>query len=903
MLEPHLLAVLAAGHTVVTPNNRLARRLAALHDVAAREGGARTWAAAVAMPWSAWLDSLWREALTAGAVGESSRLLPPATASHLWRRVVEAEAHSRTPLMDTGAAASLALEAWNLLHAWGSGGASWRAWSQAADAAADNDPAAFARWAERYRARLNALGAIDHAGFPEVLLRTAASMPAWRDRNVVLAGFLEFAPQQTRLIAALIAVGMRITACDSVVPSEIRPRSAEGATPRDEVRMALSWARERALAQPGTTIGIAIEDLAQRRGEVRALAEDLLCPALQWPGRAADLRPYSISLGSPLASVPVVAMALDLLALAAGPLPMHDVALLLRSPYLPEKQRWADRASVERVWLDEGRRTVGWHEALAALQSVDSALAHAWRAVRTFVPAQHASSPREWVGAWRAWLGAVGWPGDRGVLDSAEHQAINAWEELLEAFAGIAAVEPLMRADDALTVLRSLAATQVFQPQSPTTPIQILGVLEAAGMPFDALWVVGLSADRWPAAPEPNPLLPLTWLRERAAPRATAARELAYTRVLTDVLARGAEEVVFSHPRQRDDYPCMRSTLLADSEGEPTLLGDTPISVAQAIAVAAAPLESISDERAPPIAAGTYVRGGARVVEAQSDCPFRATALFRLDVEPWPSLPEGLDPAERGTLMHETMAAFWRKVDSHAALAGLASDAVADVVAGCSAQARARLPATRWARLPAAVAAGETRRLTGLACRWIEEYERPRPPFVVSRVETRAHVTLAGLSLRFTLDRVDTLADGTSAIIDYKTGHVIPEAKWFDARPRAPQLGLYALALLAEAPHEAIRTVAFAQIQPGEMRVHGIAANPATWPGLSSVSDVAWFASWLQVETWWHEALGALVGELRAGIATVTPRDNGEPCRRCELQPLCRIRSAPGLSNDEVSDA
>ena len=97
---------------------------------------------------------------------------------------------------------------------------------------------------------------------------------------------------------------------------------------------------------------------------------------------------------------------------------------------------------------------------------------------------------------------------------------------------------------------------------------------------------------------------------------------------------------------------------------------------------------------------------GARVVEAQSDCPFRATALFRLDTQPWPSLPEGLDAAERGTLVHETMAAFWRKVDRHAALAELASDAVAEVVAGCAAQARARLPATRWARLPVAVAAG-----------------------------------------------------------------------------------------------------------------------------------------------------------------------------------------------------
>jgi len=902
MLEPHVLAALAAGHTVVTPNNRLARRLAALHDAALNASGVRSWEAAAAMPWSAWLHSLWREALLVGALGEGDRLLPLTTTAHVWRRVVEADADPRSPLLDTGAAAELAADAWNLLHAWGSGDIAWRAWPQATGAPVDNDPAAFARWSLHYRARLHALGAIDHAQLPEALERAAASMPMWRERTVVLTGFLEFAPQQTRLIAALTAAGMRITVCDSVVSGTTSARRAEGATPREEVRLALGWARDRALVQANITIGIAIEDLAQRRAEVRALAEDVLCPELQWPGREADVRPYSISLGLPLGSVPLVATALDVLALISGPLPMHAAALLLRSPYLPERQRWPDRASVERTWLDEGRRTVAWRDAVAALQAVDPALADVWRALHAFEGPQQARAPRAWVDAWRASLSAIGWPGDRGVLDSAEHQALNAWEKLLEAFADIAAVEPSMRGNDALHALRSLADTQVFQPQSPATTIQILGVLEAAGMPFDALWVAGLSSDRWPPAPEPNPLLPLKWLRERAAPRASAARELAYTRVLTGVLARGAEEVVFSHPQQRDDSPRTRSSLLDDVDAEPVLQSATPITTAQVIAGAAAPLESINDERAPPIPQDTPVPGGASLVEAQSDCPFRATALFRLKVEPWPSLPEGLDASARGNLMHETMAAFWRQLDTHAALVELAPGAVADVVANCAAQARARSPATRWAHLPAAVAAGETRRLTGLACRWIEGYERPRPPFVVTRVEARAHVKLAGLSLRFKLDRVDKLADGASAIIDYKTGNVVSEAKWFNVRPRAPQLGLYALALRAEAPDETVRAVAFAQIKPGEMGVHGIAANPAMWPDLTSTANLAGLATWSFVEAWWQDSLGALVGELRDGIATVTPRDRREPCRYCGLQPLCRIRGEAAASVDEPGD-
>ncbi len=113
------------------------------------------------------------------------------------------------------------------------------------------------------------------------------------------------------------------------------PARFSAPTSHDELRAALVWARALAQASPAHAIGIAVEDLAQRREEVRALAEDVLCPALQLPGNAAAPRPYSISLGTPLADAPLVATALSLLALAHGPIPRTDAAALLRSPYLP----------------------------------------------------------------------------------------------------------------------------------------------------------------------------------------------------------------------------------------------------------------------------------------------------------------------------------------------------------------------------------------------------------------------------------------------------------------------------------------------------------------------------------------------------------------------------------------
>jgi hypothetical protein len=102
--------------------------------------------------------------------------------------------------------------------------------------------------------------------------------------------------------------------------------------------------------------------------------------------------------------------------------------------------------------------------------------------------------------------------------------------------------------------LRTTDGGHAFNPVAHA-PIQILGLLEAAGQPFDALWVTGLAAERWPAAAQPNPLLPASWQRERNVPHSTAARELAYAQAITAQLTRAAPAVVVSHAHAAEGHP------------------------------------------------------------------------------------------------------------------------------------------------------------------------------------------------------------------------------------------------------------------------------------------------------------------------------------------------------------
>ncbi len=886
-LPDPLQNALATGAIVVTPNRRMARHLVALHDAAQLAAGRTAWPGARALPWDAWLQNLWQDALAAGVTGDLLRLQSPLHASHLWNRIVDAHA---APLVDARGAARLAADAWKLAHAWGGGGESWRGWAGTARNG-DDDPASFARWADGYAAHLARVAAIDSAQLPDRLAAWAARVRAWHGAYIVLAGFVELSAQQLRLIAALGATGARIERLDTLPEVPGQTWCAAGITPRDEIVRALSWARAQALADPGATIGVAVLDLASRRAEVRALADDILCPALQWPGHEGAARPYNLSLGSALSDVPLVAAAADLIGLASAPLPLARAAALLRSPYVAgPPDAWMRSSRLEADWLEQGRRTLSLAEITAALAAIDRSLASRWRHAHATQRLPASASPRQWAQAWRAWLDAAGWPGER-TLSSTEHQARRAFDDTLAQFASLGSVAARLTRDDALAALREHLAAEVFQPQSSAAPIQILGVLEAAGIPFDALWIAGLAAETWPPPPRPNPLLPLSWQRERDVPRATAARELAYARALTAQFTRAAVEVVFSYAKNADDHPCSPSSLLPDRSLPDEAIAAPGAETAHRQFAVAPGQDQVVDDRAPALPAGSRAPGGARLIEAQSDCPFKAVAGCRLGVEPWPEPIDGLSPIERGMLLHATLAAFWRDVADQQTLAALGADALAVRIHSAVALALQTLPTARLRALSPLVAAGESTRLTRVVNAWIAAYERSRPPFHVHEIEVSAGLTLQGLAFRLRLDRVDALAGGGTAIIDYKSGRTTGPDAWFDPRPQAPQLALYALARRAAVPTQLVRAVAYAQLKPGEIRVQGLAADVGAWPGLRLPASLnrAGLADWAAVLTRWTELIGGLAAEIAAGEAAVAPRDIRTTCKQCGRQALCRI--------------
>jgi ATP-dependent helicase/nuclease subunit B len=180
-------------------------------------------------------------------------------------------------------------------------------------------------------------------------------------------------------------------------------------------------------------------------------------------------------------------------------------------------------------------------------------------------------------------------------------------------------------------------------------------------------------------------------------------------------------------------------------------------------------------------------------------------------------------------------------------------------------------------------------RLLDLEALWLEsrglellDCDLARPAFVVESLEAQHSVDIGGLHLDLRLDRVDRLADGTVAVIDYKTGADAEPEAWLDERPKLPQLPLYVEALGAAR----VSAVVFGRIRAGDTAYAGLASDDGRFPGCGAAPKA--YDSWAHLLETWHRRLESLAREYLHGDARLAP-DPAHACQYCPLPGLCRI--------------
>jgi len=866
LTKDELFARLATGRagqvTVVTPNRRLAQALLAEFDQQQVAAGRTVWETADILPYPAFVERLYDDALYSEAGVGLPLLLTPDQVQSLWEEVVR-----RSPvggsLLAVPETAARAAEAWALAHA-------WRLLDELGRAPLDDDSAAFADWARAYSARTNRDRVTDRARLPAVVTSTFDNALVKTPKLLGAYGFDVATPQQHAFLKDLAASGVQLASCGPARGAGAAVRVA-ALDERDEMLRAARWARARLEANGRARIAIVVPDIAARKSALRrALAQTMD------PGRTATVLPFNISLGDPLAGYPLVAHALAALALGGREIEFERASGLIRSPFfaggeseLQQRARLDAKLRRRAEPLIKLDRLVEMADAAPALARTLAAYAE-FRKQRLFTT----RAPGDWARAFSEALSLLGFPGER-TLDSAEYQVLKKWHEVVARFAALDRVVAKLGFDEALTRLGRMASETLFQPETPEVPVQVLGLIEAAGMTFDHLWVMGLSDEAWPAPAHLNPFIPVRLQRAAGVPNASPAAALERARALTTEWLGCAGEVVLSYPRRDGERDLAPSPLItAVNEGD-LKLPEYP-TWRDAIHRDAR-IERMHDSRAPALPPTEAAHGGASVIKDQAACAFRAFAVHRLRAEGIGSPHTGLDAIERGTLVHRVLASVWERLERKDALDAIDGAELEALLAGAADDAIGRKRRDRPTTLGGRFAAIERNRLVRLARAWLD-HERGRSGFTVLATEGQRAAGLGTLKLSLRLDRIDQLASGERVVIDYKTGRAAVPSM-LGERPDEPQLPLY---LTVAEPDAA--AVAFAQVRAGDMRFVGLGRAAGLLPGTKTPP-----VSWDEQRAEWRAELERLAGEFAAGNAEVDPKRPAHTCRLCDLQPLCRI--------------
>jgi probable DNA repair protein len=872
-------AWLREGGQVVTASDRAARALAdAFHRARLNEGLA-AWPAPNILDWKSFARAAWQQ-----RIADARLLLNPAQEEALWVEIAGQDRSLATLLEGPcHRLAALAMEAHELLCSFAP-----QFLRRSARAAWQQDAAAFSGWLAAFDEVCRAESLISPSRLPQELIALLKIDEA-EHPPLLLAGFDRILPVQRSLFNAW---GEWHEAARGEPAGDVHFH--EAADFQAELTACAIWCGRQLAAKPDAHLLVITQDASTRRGEIER----------------AFLRPtganiaFEFSLGVPLSQVALARAAYLVLRWLDGQLDEQELDWLLSTGHAAAslQESTALQAYMRALRRNGLERTQWTLAAFLGERCASELLPASW--VERITAAQRLLTgfsrrpqiPLDWAELVPRLLEELNFASAH-TLSSAEYQAVRRWQQAVESCGSLGFDGRRISWRDFLFQLGRVLDETLFAPESRDAPIQIAGPAESAGLTADGLWFLGADEEAWPTNGSTHPLLPIEVQREAGMPHATPQLDWELAEAITRRILASAQEVHFSYAKQNETAEARPSRLITQLAGEAQKL--PPDLKASA---APPPLTVFFEDRSRILFPPGKVKGGANVLTAQSQCPFKAFATARLAAEGWEPAEAGLTVKQRGNLLHAVLHTVWagppEGIRTLTDLQSLTDRAA--FVAGHVQRVLAReLRPHQRELMPRRYLELEELRLTKLVSEWLE-YESTRVEFKVADTEVKRTVHLAGLTLDLRLDRVDQLKDGSLLVIDYKSGYVSPNA-WELPRPEDVQLPLYA-GFALDREHERLGGLIFAKVRAGDLEFAGRVFDPAATlsADLKATSSLAKNKLTLEQLLGWRDCIEQLARDFLGGKAEVNPRDPREKtCKRCGLQTLCRIQEREAQLEDE----
>lgn len=886
-----LAPALAQNGLVLVPNNRLRNHL--LRAFALKQT-TRAWLKPNIQSLNQWLEGQWAALQDRGLDYSCKLIATPLQRQLLWEAAIKQSVLGATllqpkPLAQQADSAYKNLQLWNLDNAL----------SMDFFSDSHSNASQFQGWMKEFKQSLALQNTITRESSYRLIAKAfmRGDLPSYP--QIYLEGFDDLPPLMQQVLDSASETLIRLPNQTALNPSIMRTQTS---TVDEEMKAAALWSKAQLMKAPDAAlIGIVVPNLGQCRDHIERIFTEVFEPGALLPHSPRYTSPFNFSAGTPLGSTPLIHSLFEILNLHTTEWPLERLCNLLHSPFWGDAENeWVVRTHLSTRLRELGRLELSTADLRYCASQLEQQLPAAsqtqeisqrFEAIGNLLRRNLSNkSARDWLGLFDEILRTLGWPGARR-LDSQEYQQLNQWFEVRDQFACIDHHSAPISYTQACRYLRELADKTPFQAQTPDSPIQILGALEAAGLQFSHLWVMGLSDNQWPPVPSPNPLLPLALQRDHKMPHASTERELEIARNLTERYRQSAPLVIFSSAHSDGDNELRVSALVREIPLTPlSEIVATKVSSLEdyyQLLLANAELEIVPDANGPGLGEQEIVRGGSNLFKLQATCPFSAFAQLRLGAKNPDEPVFGFSPAERGNLLHDALAAIWRALGDSQQLANTTADQLSGMVNRITQEIVTQAHSKNPRKLGKVYCELEQERLSRLLCEWLEQ-ERQRPAFKVVAIEQQETVEFAGLQLKLRIDRIDQFSNGDRLLIDYKTGSASSKT-WLGDRPTEPQLPLYAVTAKTDEP---VTAVSFAVINAKQQtwdgigELHGESANQA---GVKSSEN------WVVQLDEWRLVLQKLADDFIHGDARVDFVDKKQESYAVALLPLNRLLDAAAL--------
>lgn len=558
------------------------------------------------------------------------------------------------------------------------------------------------------------------------------------------------------------------------------------------------------------------------------------------------------------------------------------------------------------------------------------------------ISARFASNPafksfNSWVDWLLSSLKNIGWPGPR-VPNTYEYQQLQSFFNAIDVLRSLdqchidpafitdkfdksefrkdkkqASPQPLIKIplSSFLHQLTTVCTNMVFHMQTKDTKVSVLGLMEASALPFDFCWVIGMSDDELPSAPNPNPFIPLPLQREYQTPRSTPNREFEYANAFVQDLESYCHHLIFSYTQNETSAHVKKSPLLEhiiDSPVPETLLSPDIINQYYESATKYVDFQVVLSGTAPEIREGDNLPGGSSHISLYAVNPMFAFFRYRLFARS--QLPQsiGYTAIERGQLVHDILETVFQKHTSKVSLQSWLDEKsvtidLDNIIQACLLHIQKRAKKSVSPALFLAEKHYQKKQILQFL-----SLELERDDFDVIETESTKILDICKRKINLRIDRIDQVQNEYSIIFDYKTGTVnlseLQSEPLFDC-----QLPLYSLIDLKKP----IGAVAYAKISKKGLGYAGIGqCEPVKTTGQktqvmaspvvnNTVNNIGYHVelqgicdpktlnkkslpnTWSETLHWWEEQLHYSVSRISSGHCTYINRNNSKSAFHSDL--------------------